>query len=159
MRQTFTLNSPVQESDFTIQFKQHLVIPQKAKLQVNFIQLRITPYNGYLELPYAILTDLPIKTFFASSVGAKNNQTIENNLLAYVPITNQADQDLDDPVALPSAGGFTYEPHQPLIHEIDGNEIQLNSMRFRVVNGDSLILVPEDNLVDVTVSFTIFTDE
>jgi len=159
MRQTYTLNSPVQQSDFTIQFKQHLVIPQKAKLQVNFIQIRILPYNGYLEVPYGILTDLPIKTFFASSVGAKNNQTIENNLLAYIPITNQAEQDLDDPGTLPSSGGFTYEPHQPLIHEIDGNEIQLNSMRFRIVNGDSLILVPEDNLVDVTISFTIFTDE
>lgn len=159
MRQTFTLNSPVQESDFTIQFKQHLVIPAKAKLQVNFIQIRLQPYAGYLEFPYAILTDLPIKTFFASSVGAKNNQTIENNLLAYVPITNQADLNLDDPLALPAVGGLTYEPHQPLIHEIDGNEIQLNSMRFRFVNGDSLILVPEDNFVDVTVSFTIFTDE
>ncbi len=159
MRQTFTLTSPVQENDFTIQFKQHLVIPAKAKLQVNFIQLLIQPEAGYLQRPYAILTDLPIKTFFTTSQGAQNNQTIENNLLAYVPITNQTDQDIDDPTALPAIGGITYEPHQPLIHEIDGNEIQLNSMRFRFVNGSNLELIDENEFAYVTVSFTIFTDE
>jgi hypothetical protein len=158
MRQTFTLVSPT-KADFDIQFKQHLVIPQKAKLQVNFVQIRVLPYANYLQQSYAILTDLPIKTFYASSVGAKLNKAVQNNLLVYVPLTNQAFQDLDDPPALATAGGFTYEPHQPLIHEIDGNELQLNSMNFKFVDGDTLISVPETDFIDITVSFTIFTDE
>lgn len=159
MRQTFTLNSPVSKADFTIQFKQHLVIPEKAKLQINFIQVRLLPFSNYLNNSYAILTDLPIKTFFSSSVGAKENQTILNNLLAYIPLSNQQFQDLDDPPALATQGGFTYEPHQPLIHDIDGNTLQLNSMNFKFVDGETLILVPETDFTDITICFTIITDE
>lgn len=160
MRQTFTLNSPTGKNDWTIQFKKHLTIPAKAKLQVNFIQVRLSPGAGYLETPYALLTDLPINTFFSSDVGAKLNKTVENNLMVYVPIQKQAELSLDDPLSLPTNAGFTYEPHVPLIHEIQGSgDIELNSMHFRFVDGDDLVPYPEGELVDITISFTIMTDE
>jgi len=161
MRQTFTINSPIGEPDFTVQFKQHLVIPQKAKLQVNFIQLEFnSPSAGYLESRFSILTDLPIKTFFSTASGAKNNNAILNNLLCYVPIRHQETENLDDPGAgIPNAVGFTYEPHQPLIHDIDGNTLQLNSMKFKITKGDTLEIVDGTEFFDATICFTIITDE
>ena len=56
-------------------------------------------------------------------------------------------------------GGFSYEPHQPLIHEINGSEIQLNSMNFRLVDGDTLVPIAVDEIVNVVVSFTLYTEE
>jgi hypothetical protein len=161
MRQTFTINSPVGESDFNVQFKQHLVIPQTAKLQVNFIQLKLlSPQAGYLEDAYSILTDLPIKTFFsAGSIPVKKNNAILDNLLCYVPLQNQTEQNLDDPAALPTAAGFTYEPHQPLIHDIDGNTLQLNSMNFKITEGETLIPLSSTLFQEATICFTIITDE
>ena len=42
MRHTFTLNSPPGVNEWTVQFKQHLTIPAEAKIQFNFINLKLT---------------------------------------------------------------------------------------------------------------------
>jgi len=150
----FTLNAPQGANSHTVAFKQPLLIKPNSNINVNSVVINWTPLTGYKDDTFAILTDLPIKTFHAKGFEGQNGGAAEDRLLIFVP-PNQPDQsDVDDPAAgVPVLAVRSYEPVQPVIHTMLNNELSLNSIHFQVVDG--FTLAPRTDIDQFTVSFTL----
>lgn len=150
----FTLNAPQGASSHTAVFKQPLLIPANSTITVNSVVVNWTPLTGYKDDTFAVLTDLPIKTFANAGFEGQRGGVVENRVFAFVP-PNQPDQsDVDDPATgVPTLAVRSYEPVQPIVHTMLNNEISLNAIHFQIVNGFNF--APRTDIDQFTVSFTL----
>ena len=79
----FTLNAPQGANSHTVVFKQPLLIKPNSNINVNSVVINWTPLTGYKDDTFAILTDLPIKTFHAKGFEGQNGGAAENRLLIF----------------------------------------------------------------------------
>lgn len=150
----FTLNSPEDDGDHTVVFKQPLLIKPNSTITVNSVVITWNPLTGYKDDSFVILTDLPIKTFHAKGFRGQNGGAAEDRVFVYVP-PNQPDQSaVDDPATgVPALAIRSYEPVQPVVHTMLNNELSINAIHFQVVDGFSL--APRADILQFTVNFTL----
>jgi len=130
-RQNFTLNGTVDENQTRIFFKQPITIKPNSHLEVYWVSIEYEPTADYLTEGVDVLCDLPIKTFvnYVDSTPA-NVAGVELPVIISIPPTTQAQLNADDPTTLPDIAVITREPFTPIIHQLDNNEQQINSITF-----------------------------
>jgi len=153
----FNLNANIGNDRFRVVFKQPLTLKANSVIEVKAVSIYWTAAAGYRSLPFAVLTDLPINTFFAKvSTNAGNiTEAVENKVLIHIPANQNDDVTGDDPAAgLPTIALRTYEPFQEVVHYMDNNELSINAINFSIVNGETL--EPAAHILEASLSFCIY---
>jgi len=71
-----------------------------------------------------------------------------------VPPNQNDDDSADDPAGgRPTIALRSYEPFQPVMHNMENNELSLNSINFQILDGNSL--EPKANVLKFKISFCI----
>lgn len=154
-RQNFTLNGTVSENQTRIFFKQPITIKANSHLEVYWVNVQFEPSADYLTEGVDVLCDLPIKTFvnYVNSTPA-NIAGVELPVIISIPPQTQADLSADDPAGLPAVASVTREPFTPIIHQLDNNEQQINSITFSF-HARFNDRRPNDDIDDFQISFAI----
>ncbi len=150
----FFLNGEAGENSFTLVFKQPLMLKPNDSVVFNMANVQFSPQAGYLKKKFAVMTDLPIKTFHTKPTAVGSRTGVEDRILAFLPPNNRGDDNMDDPGGgLPGVAGRTYEPYQPVVHHLENNPVSLNAINFRIVDGETL--EPFPNITHFSLSLTI----
>ena len=120
--------------ELRVAFKEPITIPQNAQVVVYWGSVEFTPGIGYLNRGFSILADLPLATAQNLSNIAGTDPVYTRKILLNMPPQNQIDYDADDPVSLPATGVYTYEPYTPVVHLLENQQQQINSITLKVVD-------------------------
>ncbi len=152
-RINFYLNGKHNENDLRVVFKQPLFLKAGSKVEVNAVVIEWTPTASYRTDTFAIQSDLPIKAFH-SKAPVITGDAVEDRILCYVPPAQNDDSSGDDPAfGRPAVALRSYEPYQPVIHDLSNNELSLNAINFQILDGNGL--EPKANVLKFKISFTI----
>lgn len=125
------------KGEIRVAFKEPITIPQNAQVVVYWGSVEFTPGVGYLNRGFTILADLPLATGQNITTNVATNAPAYNRkVLLNMPPSNQSELDADDPAALPAVGVYTYEPYTPVVHLLENQEQQINSITLKVVDLD-----------------------
>ena len=150
----FNLNSPIGTHSHTVVFKQPLLVHPNTSVIVNSVVIEWTPLTGYKEDSFCIITDLPIKTFFAKGFEGQRGAAAEDRVMVFVPPNQDGESSADDPGAgIPATALRSYEPVQPIVHTMLNNQLSLNAINFHVV--DAVSLQPRTDVNYFSVNFTL----
>ena len=133
MRQNFVLKLDVSNNEARVAFQQPVTIPANSELVVYWAAIIYEPTADYLTEGFDIQCDLPIKQFTNYITSTPSNApAVELPIILSVPPSEQADQNADDPGALPAVCVRLREPFEPVKHELLNNEQQINSITFKM---------------------------
>lgn len=119
-----------------VAFKEPITIPQNAQVVVYWGSVEFTAGVGYLNRGFSILADLPLATAQNLTNNAGTDPVYTRKILLNMPPQNQSELDADDPAALPAVGVYTYEPYTPVVHLLENQQQQINSITLKVVDLD-----------------------
>ena len=148
----FYLTGESNKNDLRVVFKQPLLLKPNSKVEVKYVVCEYTPAGAsYRTDTLAIQTDLPIKSFHSKSTG----DAVEDRIMVLVPPVQNEEVSGDQPaVGNPVVAMRSYEPFQPVIHDMSNNELSLNAINFQILDGNSL--VPKDNVLKFKIGFCIY---
>jgi hypothetical protein len=133
MRQNFVLKLDVSDNEARVAFQQPVTIPANSELVVYWAAIYYEPAADYVAEGFDIQCDLPIKQFTNYITSTPSNApAVELPIILSVPPSEQADQNADDPGALPTVGLRLREPFEPVKHELLNQEQQINSITFKM---------------------------
>ena len=114
-------------------FDEPITIKANSKIKVYWANiLQDTPQSGYLTRGYTIYVNLP--TYTMQNTTNQDTTAFKKSVFLNIPPQNQADQDADDPGALPALISTTYEPFNPRELDMKNQEQQITSLTFQVVD-------------------------
>ena len=150
----FYLTGENSKNDLRVVFKQPLLLKPNSKVEVKYVMIEYTPAAGYRTDTFAIQTDLPIKSFHSKSAQFTGD-AVEDRIMVLVPPYQNEESSGDDPGAgRPTVGLRSYEPYQPVIHDMSNNELSINAINFQILDGNDL--VPKDNVLKFKIGFCIY---
>ena len=133
MKQNFVLKLDVSSNEARVAFQQPVTIPANSELVVYWTSLEYTPGADYLGDGFDIQCDLPIRQFTNYITETPSNApAVELPIIMSIPPSEQAEQNANDPGALPTVAIRVREPHVPVSHELMNNEQQINSITFKL---------------------------
>ena len=149
----FYLNGTPNSNNLRVVFKQPLLLKANSSVEVKAVVINYGPLPGYRQNSFAIETDLPIKSFHSKGDNI-TGAAVEDRIIAFVPPNQNDESNGDDPGAgVPAVAVRSYEPFQEIHHNMENNEISLNAINFKVLDGASL--VPLSNINNFSISFCI----
>ena len=155
MRQNFVLKLDVADNEARVAFQQPVTIPANSELVVYWAAIIYEPEADYLTEGFDIQCDLPIKQFTNYITSFPSNApAVELPIILSVPPSEQADQNADDPGALPDLCVRLREPFEPVKHDLLNQEQQINSITFKMrdfLNDRQ----PNYNVNELSISFCI----
>ena len=145
------------KNNLRVVFKQPLLIKAGSSVEMKAVMIEYTPTANYRSDTFAIQTDLPIKAFHSKNSNI-TGAAVEERIIAFVPPNQNDDCSADDPAAgRPTIALRSYEPFQPVMHNMENNDISLNAINFQILDGNSL--EPKANVLKFKISFCIIHDD